>query len=156
MNQETFRKAYRSKKDLWIVITFWICALLLLIFSIFSFTVITLVNTPFGVVLGLVILMSALMTVHIIYRTDYTLTKDTLIVRCGVFKTKVPLEKIKEIYPASSIISGAALSTDRLKIKYEPSRFGLYVSPENKEEFLSDLAGLRDDLDFEGGRVVRT
>lgn len=70
--------------------------------------------------------------------TNYTLSDKTLLVRCGPFKWRVPMNEIKSVTPTSNPLSSPALSLDRLQINY--GRWGsIMISPKDKEAFIQDL-----------------
>ncbi|OYP38183.1 PH domain-containing protein [Rhodopirellula sp. MGV] len=68
----------------------------------------------------------------------YTITGDTLSIRCGLIMTRVPLSQIKQIEKSGSWLSAPALSLRRVKIS-TASRFYL-VSPVDRERFMDELA----------------
>ena len=61
----------------------------------------------------------------------------------------------KDFFTICIFLDASACSLDRLKIRYEGSRMGVMISPEDKTAFLRDLAARSPGLRIEGGRAVR-
>lgn len=79
-------------------------------------------------------------------RTDYKIKGDNLYIRCGVlFNMTLPISKISEITHKSTILSSPALSAKRIGIKYGQKN-RVYVSPENQEDFISDIKSINPDI----------
>lgn len=77
-----------------------------------------------------------------LFHTDYTIKGDRLYLRCGVlFHMTLPIDRISEITRKSTILSSPALSAKRIGLRYGPKRW-VYVSPENQEDFIADLAAI--------------
>jgi len=74
--------------------------------------------------------------------TNYTLCNTTLLVRCGPFKWRVPIEQITTITPTSNPLSSPALSLDRLRIDYGRGQ-SIMISPKDKSQFIQDLESRR-------------
>jgi len=76
---------------------------------------------------------------HLFLKTEYTIDKKELKIKCGVFSYKpIDIEKIKELSNTKSIISTPAPSFDRIVVKY-----GKYdeviISPKDKVNFAMEL-----------------
>ena len=67
--------------------------------------------------------------------TRYEFREHELRVICGPFRSKVSYSDIKRVEETGSVLSGAALSMDRLAI-YGPRGVVALVSPNNKEAFV--------------------
>ena len=91
------------------------------------------------------------------YPVSYDLTPSALEVRSGLlFHKKILLSSIKEVYPTRNPLSAPAWSLDRLHVSYGEHGEGfLLVSPENKAEFMIELAKRDAGLVMQGERVVR-
>ena len=74
----------------------------------------------------------------ILTTTHYTLDDDTLVIRSGPFRWRVPVAEMRAVTETSNPLSSPALSLDRLRIEYENGR-SVMISPEDKEGFLRDL-----------------
>lgn len=68
----------------------------------------------------------------------YTLTTDTLNLRCGIFNETIPLSRIKSAELSSSWLSGPALSLKRVRIRLDKG--SRLVSPLDREAFMNHLA----------------
>ncbi|MDM4013948.1 PH domain-containing protein [Roseiconus lacunae] len=79
-----------------------------------------------------------LLTGLLVIPCRYTITEDTLAIRCGIVMSRIPLSQIRTIEPSGSWLSAPALSVRRVKIT-TASRFYL-VSPIDRERFISELA----------------
>ena len=74
------------------------------------------------------------------FGTYYMITDTTLETRCGPFRESIPLASIMKVSASRSIMSGAALSLDRISIIH--GRFGAesLISPRLRQEFINELA----------------
>jgi hypothetical protein len=73
------------------------------------------------------------------FTTGYEVKDGELIIRCGPFKTKIDIQKIRSIRPTKNPLSAFALSIDRLEITYDPNYGMALVSPKKKETFVKLL-----------------
>ena len=83
---------------------------------------------------------------------DYTIGDGELVLRFGVFRTRIKLEDIERVFPARSIIGAPAYSLDRLCIdrrKGSPT----YVSPKDQQAFMRDLAERAGHLELSGNKL---
>lgn len=75
---------------------------------------------------------------------EYVLDLDTLVVRSGVIKWKVPYREIDRVEKTRNPLSSPAWSLDRLAISYGKKQ--IMISPARRDEFLTELsykAGLK-------------
>ncbi len=74
------------------------------------------------------------------FGTYYMITDSTLETRCGPFRQSIPLTSITKVEASRSIMSGAALSLDRISIIH--GRFGeeVLISPRLRQEFINELS----------------
>jgi pimeloyl-ACP methyl ester carboxylesterase len=87
----------------------------------------------------------------------YTIGATELVVRAGVMRIRIPLDRIRRVYPSRSLVSSPALSLDRLAVEYRAgpySRPTVYISPERQEQFLRELAEAAG-LELRGVQWVR-
>lgn len=70
--------------------------------------------------------------------TDYTVTLEELLVRCGPFKWTIKRDDIRSIKSTRNPISSPALSLDRLEIRYGNYK-SILVSPEDRIGFYQAL-----------------
>jgi len=147
-------KIYYSKRDPWIKLILWA----IITFATASAVVTTFSHTSILRLLSLEVLFLGLVAIclSILRSTYYTLTNDSLQVRSGPFRWTIRLDTIEEVVPARNFYSSAALSLDRLHIRHRGSRYSTYISPENKDAFLQELAVRSPDLAFSIDRVIQS
>lgn len=88
---------------------------------------------------GLSILaIGAGMPASILMATWYDVDDTHLIIRSGFFKWQIPLATIRTITPSRSIISGPAVSFDRLQINYNRWN-SVLVSPKDRAAFIQQI-----------------
>jgi hypothetical protein len=88
--------------------------------------------------LGLALIPGVLVPLWLLGSLRYFLSDETLRIRCGPFKWRVPIREITAISPTRSPLSSPALSLDRLRIEYSQGR-AIMISPEPREEFIRQL-----------------
>lgn len=129
---------YPTKRDAWLVALLWVAVIALLTATW------NLWRAPgsmtFRLIMSALLVASAAFVLWVLYGTRYMLTDYDLIVRSGPFRWTVPLDSITEVFPTHNPLSSLACSLDRLHIRYRGSRWGVMVSPQDKEGFLRDLA----------------
>ncbi|MDX1964150.1 MAG: PH domain-containing protein [Pirellulales bacterium] len=77
----------------------------------------------------------------LIFPMRYGLSDSQLVIRCGICRWTIPLQKISSVNPTSNPLSSPALSLDRLHIQYGPSFFNsVMISPQDSNLFLQELA----------------
>ena len=130
---------YKSKIDTWIFVV--LVAAIAICFFASVFVLLSgspdtwwtlLITVGIGIILPLWLLVS----------TDYTLDSKMLVVRSGPLKWRVPITDIVSIKSTESVLSGPALSLDRLCIDYGQGS-KLVISPRDKEKFLRNIEALR-------------
>lgn len=135
------RKVYKSRVAKWYK---WACivysaAFAGTLFLCYQSTWILLIDVVF-IGAGLVLMLDML------FHTDYTIDGDKLYIRCGVlFRMTLPINKIREITHKSTILSSPALSTKRIGIRYGQKNL-VYVSPQNQEDFISDIMSMNPEI----------
>lgn len=86
---------------------------------------------PVAIVAALYLLLA-----WIWFGTGYTITATELIIQSGPLRWRIKLDDIEHVKATRNWYSSAALSLDRLEIKY--ARLGaVYVSPKDREAFLA-------------------
>ena len=127
-------RVYPSAVDAWLTVILY-AAPALLIALCFYFTRVARADealTCLLVAAGLVLL-----NVVLTRPCRYTLTADTLHIRCGLIRESIPLDRITGAELSTSWRSGPALSLKRVRIDYD-SRSRL-ISPRDRQQFISDL-----------------
>jgi hypothetical protein len=120
---------FNSKRDLWVYL---IDVFMIVVIAMEYQAGLSSGNTESAGILTAVIILGLLN--WIIFGTNYTITDTKLVVRCGPMRFNIILDKIKSVTRVYNILSSAAMSFDRLKVKYN-SYSTIYISPEDKIEF---------------------
>jgi membrane protein YdbS with pleckstrin-like domain len=146
-------KVYPSKRDTWIVVVLW----LVIIFCVASMIYIFYSVTSIAVIIAQQSLFLILVAfcLSILRNTYYVLEVDHLLIRSGWFRWRTKYADIEEVTPSRKVWSSAALSMDRLYVRHRTLRSSSYISPEEKEGFMRDLASRSPDLEFKVDRVVK-
>lgn len=82
--------------------------------------------------------------------TSYDFEGATLLVRCGPFRWRIPLEQIFAVSETDSMRSAPAMSMDRLEIRFADDD-RMLVSPRDKAGFLTELRRQAPQLANHGG-----
>lgn len=129
---------FKSKIDVWL-------ALLLLCAAALPLVAMTHMQLPPDLgarhVSALLSLVLSAIIVAALFRTEYAITEEAVIVKSGFFTTRIPLMSILEVVPTRSLLYGPALSMDRLAIHYDTKLFRTVcrVSPSDKLAFVQEL-----------------
>jgi hypothetical protein len=130
---------YRSKADMWIVALLGLAAAA----TLYGCAVVLRSGEAAAIGIMLSVAASTLgLMAWVFFGTHYTLSRETLEIRSGPFRWQVPLSRIKDVKPLSSLLSAPALSTDRLEIVYG-SHESVQISPRDLDRFLEELSSLR-------------
>jgi hypothetical protein len=84
------------------------------------------------------LLLAVAVFVGLLCTTSYCFEGATLVVRCGPFRWRVPLEQIFAVRETDSVRSAPAMSMDRLEIRFADDR-RMLISPRDKAGFLAQL-----------------
>ena len=88
-------------------------------------------------------LINAFLIVPIWTKTYYVLEDTELRVKCGFFSdTRMACGSIKRVKESKSLLASSGLSLDRIEIVFGSGGV-VYISPQNKQEFLKQLAQRR-------------
>lgn len=116
---------FDSKKDLWLGLLIWV-----LIGGGFIASLISA-----GWFIKILMLATVIFTGWIWFGTRYYILEGILNVRCGPFSERILIKDIKSIKKTRNPLSSAALSIDRIEIRYGYSGMTL-ISPEDKDRFI--------------------
>lgn len=130
---------YKSKIDTWLLVVL-IFAMAICAFA--SVAVILSGSPDTWWILLQTIGLGIVLPLWLLASTGYTLDSRLLIVRSGPFKWRIPITDIASISPTESVLSGPALSLDRLCIVYGRSS-KLMISPCDKERFIREIEAMR-------------
>lgn len=152
-SDENPAKVYPSKRDWWIVGILWLVIVFCVASMLYIFYAVT--SIPTIIAQQALFLIMVAFCLSILRNTYYVLEDDHLLIRSGWFRWRTLFAEIEEVAPTRKAWSSAALSMDRLHVRHRISRSSSYISPEDKEGFLRDLASRSPHLVLEGDRVVR-
>ena len=145
---------YPSKRDTWLVVTLWVSTAGM--FFAGGTAWLSDESLFFRLTMAVIMVSSAALVGSLLYATRYRMTSDHLKIRSGPFVWKVPIQLIREVTPSHSLLSGPALSLDRLHVRYAESSWGILISPADKDGFLKELALRNPVLVRDGDRLVST
>lgn len=91
--------------------------------------------------------LAALLILHLITATDYTIEEDRLIVRSGLlYKSTIRLSEIRKIRPTTSVLSAPAASIKgRLEVSYGKGA-QIIISPADIEGFMATVVARNPDI----------
>jgi hypothetical protein len=124
----------KSKIDLWVSIVIW-SVILIVVGAMTRLDD----QTAISYFIGLPV---TTLLIWIYFGTHYELRDEYLYCRSGPFTEKIVYSKIKSLKLSRNMLSSMALSGDRIEIKQHGKGYLLgttYISPENREQFLSEL-----------------
>lgn len=137
-------KVYKSRIDKLIIALFIVSIVIPIVLLILCFylTWLLLIDVAITVVVTWLI-------IDILLHTDYTITNDKLIIRCGaLYRMDLPIHKIISITKKSSILSSPALSLKRIGIRYGKYR-RVYISPTDQDIFIRELQNINPKIHIE-------
>jgi hypothetical protein len=145
------RTRFRSKRDFWLAFPIWTTTLALIGAAVWFLTQ----AEGLGVrLLALAILLAMVAPLlWVLCGTRYTFTETSLELRCGPYRSRVPLEEIVSAEPSRNAMWTPARWRDRLLVRYGDEQ--LLVSPVDRAEFLEALASRGVDLVRDGDRVFK-
>ena len=130
---------YNSKKDTWLtwIILGSVCACLAACVTFLAS------GPPIELLFaGPLLAFGVILPIWILRSTYYVLSDEQLFAKCGPFKWTIPLAKIESVRRTRSILSGPALSYDRVQIRFGRFR-SVLISPERRDQFLVELENRR-------------
>jgi len=83
-----------------------------------------------GMLIGVVIWILA-------FPCQYTLEDKSLLAQAGILKWRIPYAEIQTVELSNSILSGPALSLQRIEVQYDRGR--ILISPNERDLFLKEL-----------------
>jgi len=128
---------FKSKVDWWMY-PVWLAAPLITLWLLVS-------GIMYGgieiLVFALVfVLFDALLILPMFLNTNYTLGDTELVIKSGLGKPLiVPYDSIFSILESTNRLASAALSSDRVEIRYDEHRV-IYISPQKKKDFIKLLS----------------
>lgn len=135
-NVDLSTKHFKSKVDRWIILVL-ISVVVIDVAVVGSVAVAG--GDPLTSTVTIVVCLAAIaLIVSIMLGTYYAVDRDTLTIRSGPFRFKVPISQIKSVKASRSPLSSPAMSMDRILICYGKRR-RIMVSPEDKSGFLKAI-----------------
>ena len=143
---------YQSKRDRWAVALILFGALAPASASMMVFFSL---HDVLGKVLAIVACLAISgIALSFLLWTYYDLGGDTLVVRHGPLRWKIPLGAIRQVSPARNFLSSAALSADRLRLRYGEGLSVIYISPADRAGFVQQLADMIPELELQEELLV--
>ncbi len=137
VQKETSTRRFVPRKDGWLVFTLLAIPVLML------WAAGTLIFGQAPVVLKAVLapiaLCVAAFCVWVLFGTSYVVYGDALLVRLGPLRWRIRLAAIAEITLDRNLLSSAALSRERLRIRQKGGAGDIYISPLDRQGFLDAL-----------------
>ena len=105
-----------------------------------------------GIIVIFVFLFIVLLLIWIITTVKYAIRGNELGVRNLAYKWEwLPIDKIESVKPVKSALAGAALSFNRLSIKFTDrkvlrSTMPLEIAPKDQDEFINDLKSVNPKI----------
>lgn len=127
-------RVYPSAVDLWLIVLLYLGPAIELVLSWYTW------QQGRADIAGICLISFAglmLLNLLLTWPCRYTLTEDSLNIRCGLLFQTLPLHRIRGAELSSSWRSAMALSTRRVRIELD--RGYRLVSPVDREAFISDL-----------------
>ena len=127
-------RVYPSAVDKWLMVVMYASPSILLVIAAIGW-----VDQQPDVTGTCLILFVALTLLNLVITTPcrYTLTSDSLNIRCGLLFRSVPLSRIVKVEPSASWESAPALSLRRVKITLDHGY--RIISPVDRDTFMKDL-----------------
>ena len=92
--------------------------------------------------------------VGLVFPMYYELERDSLVIRFGLMRSRIPYSAIKAVSPTRNPLSSPALSLDRLHVDCDRNwGRGVNISPKEKQRFLEELAKRAPHLELAGDRL---
>jgi hypothetical protein len=131
-------KVYKSKISL---------GLLIFIYSVIGIDALIMIILKSWIAIFILLLLS-LFILHIFRNTYYKIEGNLLLIRSGfIYRNTIEISQIRKINSTRSFLSAPALSLDRIELLYNKFDYVL-ISPENKDEFTSDLKTINPNIEL--------
>ena len=103
-----------------------------------------------AVAVASVLIISAALIVWCLVSTDYRVGEGYVAIRCGPFRSTVPISSIRRVTARRSAIAAPALSCDRLAIQCAAPRRDRVISPAQPDAFVAALVAVNPRIRVEG------
>jgi len=128
------QKVYPSAVDVWLIVMIYFSPALLAILGVYLTTI---ARADDALTCFIMALAVTLVNFAVTRPCRYTLTADSLNVRCGLLSKTIALDVIRSAELSSSWQNGYALSLKRVCIKLDKGQ--CLVSPIDRDQFIAEL-----------------
>ena len=139
---------FASKRDVWLSVVIVVTDIVML-YALAVLLIRALRTGALSIYPAIAILLLVLGLVTWVFAdTRYLIRENTLFIRSGPFRWRVPIGKIESVSATYDPSSSPALSLDRLSIKYrkDGGRCEILVSPRDKTAFLHALRAVNPGI----------
>jgi len=123
-----------SKIDIWIALLLVAGPLILINLGIYLHKTGEEQNSLICISAGMLI---GVVTWILAFPCQYTLEDKSLLAQSGILKWRIPYAEIQTVELSNSILSGPALSLQRIEVQYDRGR--ILISPNERDLFLKEL-----------------
>lgn len=123
-----------SKIDIWIALLLVAGPLILVNLGIYLHKTGEEQNSLICISAGMLI---GVVTWILAFPCQYTLEDKSLLAQSGILKWRIPYAEIQTVELSNSILSGPALSLQRIEVQYDRGR--ILISPNERDLFLKEL-----------------
>ena len=123
-----------SKIDIWIALLLVAGPLILINLGIYLHKTGEEQNSLICISAGMLI---GVVTWILAFPCQYTLEDKSLLAQSGILKWRIPYAEIQTVELSNSILSGPALSLQRIEVRYDQGR--ILISPNERDLFLKEL-----------------
>ena len=141
---------FPSRKDNWLIVVLSVTAVVEVIAAVVLFIVGT-GSLWSGGVVPLLLLASAVVIVGSLIGTKYRVAGPDLLIRSGLFRTRVPITSIASVAPTHNVNAALALSATRLDLSCTNPARHVLVSPMDSEAFIAALKVVNPAITVVGG-----
>ena len=127
-------RVYASAVDSWLIALIYLGPVIQGVLGVYLCTIQRIDEALICLLIAIALVLLNLLLTH---PCRYTLTADTLNLRCGMINYTIPLDRIRSAELSSSWLSGPALSLKRVRIQLD--RGCRLVSPVDREQFITEL-----------------
>lgn len=128
------QRVYPSAVDRWLMVVLYASPILLAVLCVYLAWI---AMAEEAVVCLLLAVGLTLLNFVLTRPCRYTITSDTLNIRCGLLSQSIELDRITDAEQSSSWRSGPALSLKRVRVHFDKGN--RLISPIDRERFIADL-----------------
>ena len=149
--EETKRRidTFPSRKDGWLVLVLSVTAAIEAIAAVALITIGP-ASVWSGRILPFLLVAAAVVIVWSLFGTAYRVEGTDLVIRSGLFRTRVPIASISSVAPTHSVNAALALSTTRLDLCCTNPKKHVLISPQEPAAFIGALRGVKPTITVVG------